>query len=212
MYYISQPKQMNVLELYKAQIYQVPKEQMWEYLILLTREFGTIGLHADDNPLFPRTVAQLDMGYSQLGTVHNLNGKLLIKLGDVSWSFELSDCQNNKVKSHIRGLKGADFDYLLKFAKEKSDEVKSTKLLEQFEVEITKGEVWYYTLEELYDFLDIKGIEFKDYEPIKLLSYNRNHSRDAHTNTAIMKALDGSHYSFHRKPGLIIINKYEIDS
>lgn len=87
MYYISQPKQMNVLELYKAQIYQVPKEQMWEYLILLTREFGTIGLHADDNPLFPRTVAQLDMGYSQLGTVHNLNGKLLIKLGDVKVVF-----------------------------------------------------------------------------------------------------------------------------
>lgn len=129
------------------------------------------------------------------------------------WSFELSDYQNIKVKSFIEGPKGPDFDYLLKLVKEKSDEVKSTKFLEQFEVEINAGEVWYYTLEELYDFLDIKGITFEDDDPIKSLAYDRHHSvRGFYVGTKMMKALDGLYYQFHRNPGVVFVNKYEIEN
>lgn len=209
MNYIKTPRLLSVLELYKTQIYQVPKERMGEYLILLTHEFGSIDLCADDNPSFPRPVVQLDMGYSKLGLVYNMNARLLIKLGDVSWSFSLSD---NKVQSYIEGPGGPDFDYLLKLVKEKSDSVKSTRFLEQFEVEINAGEVWYYTLEELYDFLDIKGIKFEDDSPIKSLAYDRNHSvRGFYVGTKMMKALDGLYYQFHRNRGVVFVNKYEVE-
>lgn len=204
------PKPPTVLELYKNQIYKVPKELISEYLIELVREFGNKGISFDDSPLYTPPDAILDIQFSKSGLFYCGHSNSMIRLGEAHWTIDL---HHDKIDSHIKGFENEEFNHLLELAKAKSNKVKYTKILEQFEVEVRAGEVWFFTLEELYRVLEDKGIQFEDLSPIHILAYDRNCSHGKYVSSGMMKALDGTHYSFYRRPGIIGVieaTRYEI--